>query len=102
MDDNKLKKIEKKLGALRKKGGVSSRDIIKQAKKLGRVFDARGKEPTYVNEFLVDQLPISIPDEKDLAPGTKHNILDALERDCYEWKIWLESKGDNYDKKNAH
>ena len=102
MDKNKLKKIENKLESLRKKGGVSSRDIIKQAKKLGRVFDPRGKEPTYVNEFLVDQLPISIPDEKDLAPGTKHNILDALDRDCYEWKIWLESEEGDHEKKNPN
>ena len=90
MDQRKLKKLRRRLEAFRAQGGVSSKPVVKLAKALGCERDSRGKEPTYVNKQLPGLFPISIPDRKDLAPGTKANILDALEIHIHTWEAKLE------------
>jgi hypothetical protein len=92
MDSKKLDKIRRQLEAFQIQGGVSSKLLVKLAKALGCKIDPRGKEPTYVNELLPDLLPVSIPNRKDLAPGTKANILDSLEGHVYAWQDRLEKE----------
>ena len=54
---------------------------------LGRRQDKRGKEPTWVNDEL-PVYPLSIPHHggRDLAPGTRNSILNALEGDAIVWE----------------
>ena len=105
MDSKKLDKFRRQLEAFRKQGGLSSKPLVKLAKALGCKIDPRGKEPTYVNEQLPGLLPVSIPNRKDLAPGTKANILDSLEGHIYAWEDRLEKEKANTNgqsRRNKH
>ena len=89
MTATKLKKAHEAHEALRRKGGVSSREMQELASALGRTrFTGRGKEPTWINEQLPHLRPISIPDHgggRDLKPGTKKSILTQLQQDLDAW-----------------
>jgi hypothetical protein len=79
-----LKKVERlraEVADLRQKRDVKSREVAGLAKRIGRVPDKRGKEPTYVHPELSSRRPISIPNHPTLTPGTKNNILDDLDSD---------------------
>ncbi len=76
MNRNKLAKLRKKLEALRKRGGVKSREVEDLAKALGRKLHNRGKEPNWVNTELPNARPLSIPNHtKDLKKGTLKSRL---------------------------
>jgi hypothetical protein len=94
MNKKKLETLRRKVETLRRKRGVSSDEVISIAEALGRKRFQRGKEPTWV---MPPRTPLSIPNRKDLAPGTKNNILDALERDIddYEERLIDEIKKNN-------
>ena len=84
-----LKKVERlraEVEDLRRKRDVKSREVVSLAKRIGRVLDNRGKEPTYIHPELPNRRPISIPNHPTLTPGTKNNILDDLDidLDAYE------------------
>jgi len=86
MTRDKIRKYRRQIEKLRRKGGVSWKEMVSLARKIGRVPDtSRGKEPTYTSIHLPRSRPITIPHhEKDLTPGVKSNVLDDLERDLDE------------------
>lgn len=96
MDSKNLSKIERDLNnLLRSPSGIKSNTLISIAKKLGRVIDNRGKEPTYIR--VKDPSlspPLSIPNHKgkDLKTGTARSIIDALLNDVDEWKLYFETE----------
>lgn len=96
MDSKNLSKIERDLNnLLRSPGGIKSNTLISIAKKLGRVIDNRGKEPTYVRAKDPSlSPPLSIPNHKgkDLKTGTARSIIDALLNDVDEWKLYFDTK----------
>lgn len=59
----KLAKIGRDIASARKAiHNITSRDLRRIAKQLGRVEDSgRGKEPTFVSTLIEDANPISIP-----------------------------------------
>lgn len=81
MSPKKLKKLRKKIEALRRRGGISTGELEAIAQKLGRKRHKRGKEPNWVSEILLDSFPISIPGHGSLNKFTARNILDRLEQD---------------------
>ncbi|SOD22538.1 type II toxin-antitoxin system HicA family toxin [Nitrosomonas ureae] len=96
MDRKNLSKIERDLNnLLRSPGGIKSKTLISIAKKLGRVLDNRGKEPTYIRTKDPSlSPPLSIPNHKgkDLKTGTARSIIDALINDVDEWKLYFETE----------
>ncbi len=100
MDHRKIRNLRRQLESLRKKGEISSREMEKFAGQVGRKnLNQRGKEPSYMNEYLPNSLPLSIPHHsKPLKKGTAHNILDILEQDIDE----LEAKLPNQLGGNGH
>ncbi len=70
-----------------------AQELISLAKGLGRKEVNRGKEPTYESTAF-NLRPLSIPNHKgrDLAPGTRNSILDALDDDLIEWEQWLDEQ----------
>lgn len=76
-------------------------DFIRIAKKLGRIQDNRGKEPTFIRERdPALSPPLSIPNHPgDIKTGTARSIIDALLSDVDEWEILLES-GNDYEDDN--
>ncbi len=93
MDIKSLNKIEKDLTDLLKSPhGIKSKTLISIAKKLGRMIDNRGKEPTYIRKINPAlSPPLSIPNHKgkDLRPGTARSIIEALLNDVDEWKLYI-------------
>ena len=83
MNRRKLRQLRKRLEALRTRlGNIESRELERLAKALGRKPADRGKEPTYVSEFLPQSRPLSIPHHATtLKKGTAGNIFDQLEKD---------------------
>jgi len=76
--------------------------LQKFAKQLGRRKENRGKEPTWTSDQFSDLRPLSIPDHggRDLAPGTKNNILNQLEDDLIAWDgVLTEQEKIELDKK---
>ena len=94
MDRKKLRVLRQKIEELRRRGGVSSSEVVSIAEALGRTRFKRGKEPTWIKP---GRRPLSIPNRRDLAIGTKHNILDVLEEDIndYEEKLTSAVKKNN-------
>ena len=95
----KLRKLIAVHGALRRKGGVSARELQDLATGLGRTkFTGRGKEPTWINPELPELRPLSIPDHgnaRDLKIGTKNNILSQLQEDIDAWTLATQSEGED-------
>ncbi len=85
MDNQKLRKLKRKLQQLRdRQASLTSRELENFARQLGRErHKKRGKEPTYVSMLLPNSRPISIPGPGHLTKYTAGNVLDALERDIY-------------------
>jgi hypothetical protein len=83
MTKKKLAALRRRVSELRRKKGVSSNEVVSIAEALGRRRFGRGKEPTWI---MTDRRPLSIPNRKDLAPGTKNNILDTLEADINDYE----------------
>jgi hypothetical protein len=106
MTKKKIQKLLLELASLRrKKGNITSREIIRFANKCGRKkrTGSIGKEPTYLNEHLPYSKPLSIPYHSgNMPPGTAGNILAILEQDLFEIEETLESKKrvDNDEEKN--
>jgi len=90
MTRKKLANLRKKVDAFRR-SQPKARELQSLAKSLGRKKDDRGKEPTWVSEFM-DLFPLSIPDHKgkDLPKGTKNSILDQMEVDLDKWEETLD------------
>ena len=86
MDRKKLRALRRQLQALRtRSGNITSRELERLAKALGRTLSNRGKEPTYVSNLLQHRAPLSIPHHSTtLKRGTANNILDQLEQDLDE------------------
>ena len=86
MNAKQLKRARRKLETLRRRSAnLRSHELCSYAKALGRSRDTkRGKEPTYISEFLPFSRPISIPDHPGaLNRFTAENILDQLEQDIF-------------------
>ncbi len=87
MNKRKVVKLQRELEALRlRKRNLTADEIKKFANACGRVLrrGGKGKEPTYLNEYLPSQKPLSIPDHPgNMRVGTAGNILDILEQDLF-------------------
>jgi hypothetical protein len=83
MDKRKLRQLRRRIEALRTRlGTIQSRELESLAKALGRKRAKRGKEPTFISEWLPQSRPLSIPHHsKALKKGTASSILDQLEKD---------------------
>ncbi len=99
-----LIKLQRQLKSLREnKSNISCTDMVKFAEKCGRYprKGGRGKEPTYISEWLEGAKPLSIPlhtgKTKTLKVGTAGNILDILEADLFKLEEILndEAGGNN-------
>jgi hypothetical protein len=90
MNRKKLAALRRKVDAFRQ-SQPKARDLQSLAKSLGREEDNRGKEPTWVSQF-VDLYPLSIPNHKgkDMPTGTKNSILDQMEVDLDKWEETLD------------
>lgn len=100
MNLKKLGKLQRELEGYRRPA-VKASKLEGLAKSLGRRLEGKtGKEPNWVSHFS-HLRAISIPHHggADLATGTKHIILDALEEDCVEWEALLvgATNGDQHD-----
>jgi|KBSSwiStaDraftv2_1062776.scaffolds.fasta_scaffold1652314_2 hypothetical protein len=83
MDQKKLRKLRRRLQALRTRvGNIGNRELESLARALGRKRAERGKEPTFISTLLPHSRPLSIPHHSaTLKIGTASNILDQLEKD---------------------
>ena len=86
MNRRRLDRIKRLLEQARR-SPQKARDLEALARMLGRRQDKRGKEPTWVHDEL-PVYPLSIPHHggRDLKPGTRNNILNALEDDVMAWE----------------
>lgn len=93
MAKRKLAKLRRELQKLRAgKYNVKTSEIVRFAKRVGRVRDtSRGKEPTYISP-RPGVLPLSIPGHPTINPHTANSILDVLESDIDREADLLESK----------
>lgn len=93
-----LKKLKRELQQMRSNyAPVSSGDLERFAKALGRDQDKRGKEPTWVRK-LDPHLspPLSIPNHsRDVKAGTARSIIDQLLADADEWEQFLDQQEEN-------
>jgi hypothetical protein len=92
MNRKKLRKLKRRLTALRRRvGNIRSRELVGLAQSLGRKRDPRGKEPTYVSEWLRDAKPISIPNHPgSLSRFVAGNILDQFEQDLFQFEEMID------------
>ena len=94
----KLEKLRRKIGELRRKGGIKSSEVESLAKSLGRVLHPRGKEPTWVSKQFPSLRPLSIPHHStDLNRYTAGNILDQLEEDLERFEERIKDFGEGGD-----
>jgi hypothetical protein len=93
MTRRKLRKLRAEVDALRV-GQANARTLIALARKLGRKPFKRGKEPTYESVVSPQLRPLTIPKHggRDLSPGTKDSILDALDDDFCYWELQLDEE----------
>ena len=93
-----MRKLEQELDRLRR-ASARADDVESLAKRLGRTKFNRGKEPVWVNDEFPELFPVAIPHHggRDLSPGTKRNILDALETDIEAWRERLDVNGESGD-----
>lgn len=93
MDKKKLKKLRQELTAMRRSPqNRKAADLQALAKKVGRVPDNRGKEPTWVRKKdPALSPPLSIPDHGgvDLKSGTARSIIDQLLSDLDDWELFM-------------
>ena len=92
MDRKSLLKIKQQLKDMnRSPQGRNYREFVSIAKKLGRIEDNRGKEPTYTRKREPAlSPPLSIPKHPgDMKVGTARNIIDALLSDVDDWELYL-------------
>ncbi len=86
MNRRKLGKLRKELEQMRR-SPQNAAALQSLASRLERKLNTtRGKHPNWVSHF--DHLyPVSIPDHggRDIPPGTKNQILNALEDDILAW-----------------
>ena len=95
MKKRKLQQLRKRLGDLRRRGGVKSAEMEALAKAVGRVRHKRGSEPTWIHGNFSQLRPLSIPrHSKDLNRFTAASILDQLEEDLDRIEQSLEFFGD--------
>jgi hypothetical protein len=96
MDKKKLKKISREIRSLRAgSANVRRRQLVSVAKKLGRVKDNRGKEPTFISTVFPNLRPITIPSHPGaLKRFTVESILDQLEEDVFYQRQVLENTTD--------
>lgn len=105
MNKKKLQSLRKELTAIRRSPqNRSAADLKAIAKKVGRVLDKRGKEPTWVRKKdPALSPPLSIPDHGnvDLKCGTVRSIVDQLLNDLDEWDMHLaDAEEDDDDESN--
>jgi len=93
MNNRRLNKIKQEIESLRNRGGVKSAELESLARRIGRVRNDRGKEPTWISKQFPYLRPLSIPHHgsKDLNKFTARAILDQLEEDIERWEETLES-----------
>jgi hypothetical protein len=93
MDRKKLDKISRALAQLRR-SPQNARSMENLAKRLGRKRVKRGKEPVWESQVFAQLYPLAIPKHggRDLAPGTKNNILDQLESDVFAWECKIDDE----------
>jgi hypothetical protein len=105
MDRKRLNKLKREVAQFRRSSPKAA-DLERLARRLGRQKRTdRGKEPIWESTVFNDLFPLSIPHHgsKDLAVGTKHSILDALEDDILNWEERLaaeESSDENETNKS--
>ncbi len=81
MNPKKLRRQFERLRA-KAKGGLSSDEVERLAKALGRVKSKRGKHPTYESALFPELMPLAIQHHGVKVPGpTATRILDELELD---------------------
>ena len=92
MNRRKLSKLNCDIEAARR-SQVNASDLERLAKALGRRLGSRGKEPVWEHPEL-DVYPVAIPRHggRDIALGTKNNILDSLEDDLLGWELRLDEE----------
>lgn len=91
MQKSKLKGLRKDLEELLlSPHNVSSNELERIARKVGRKLVKRGKEPNYIrlNDPSLSP-PLSIPNRQTLKAGTAKSIINALISDVDEWEIYL-------------
>jgi predicted RNA binding protein YcfA (HicA-like mRNA interferase family) len=94
MNRKKLEKLRREIEQ-RRASPQKATAIERLARKLGRRKVKRGSEPTWESD-LPGVYPMGIPHHgnKDLAPGTRNNILNQLEeQDLAAWEAKLSSNG---------
>jgi hypothetical protein len=97
MTRRKLAKLRGEIVAMRR-SPQKARALEALAERLGRAKVKRGKEPMWENGTFPHLPPLAIPHHgggRDLATGTKNNILSQLEDDVIEWDDWLTEQGDD-------
>lgn len=105
MTRGKLNKLKRELLQLRRSPQKAAA-IERFAKRVGRKKVKRGKEPVWESQEFSSLFPLAIPHHggKDLAVGTKNNILDQLEEDVLAYEARLdkeeESAGDEAGDQN--
>ena len=87
MTGQKLARLWRDLAALRP-GAHKAREFERLARRLGRELVKRGKHPMWESMAFDELDALSIPRHggKDIAPGTKHSILNQLEDDILAWE----------------
>ena len=96
MTPRKLAKLKQELARFRRSQAKAA-DLESLARRLGRKQVRRGKEPTWESSEFNELFPLAIPHHggKDLAPGTRRNILDQLEEDVFAWEKRLDQDEDD-------
>ena len=100
MRRNKLDKLKRDL-ASRRRSQQKAADLERLARQLGRKLVKRGKEPVWESIEFEHLFPVSIPHHggRDLAPGTRNSILNALEDDILAWEEKLDAEEEDDDGK---
>lgn len=86
MKGNKLNKLRRAVEAMRR-SQPKVKELRSVARQLGMEKEEGGRHPTFASNVFPHLRPLSIPDHKgrEMAPGTKHSILNAFEDHINAW-----------------